>query len=142
MKQRPWIPVAAVLVLLLAGTVASGFWLRDRLDAAAAVLDPLVEPDLAEIVVADDDLGVPLCADTDVIGELRAFHEEVATSRAEAEADGDVVPELTSTRTSFDSFLLESATARIAAGKNSLVVWARPANGAWCVDDAEFSTEE
>ena len=143
MRQRLWIPVAVVLVALLIGTVIAGVFLRDRLEGAAAVLEPVVEPSLADTIVDSDELGVPICDDAgDVLGEVRAFHVAVAEAQAEARADGSPVPELTSTAATFDSFLLETATARTAAGTRSLVVRARPdGSGGWCVVEAEFSTE-
>ncbi len=143
MKQRPWMTVAAVLVVLLAGTLASGVWLRGRLDDAAEVLDAAVDPALAERIGSTDDIGVPVCDDPAAVAEeIRAFHAAVDGARAEAESKNESTPDLTSTRASFDSFLLESAIARVASGKHQLLVRARPDGDGWCVDDVVFSTEE
>ena len=132
-----------VLVVLLAGTVTSGFWLRDRLAGAAAILDPMVAPELADSIAESDDLGVPTCgAAASIVEEVRQFHAVVAAEQAEAESEGAAGPELTSTRARFDSFMLESATARVTAAEHSLVVTARPVGSVWCIDDAEFVTEQ
>ncbi len=142
MKQRPWIPVAVVLALLLAATVVAGFGLRDRLSAAALVLDPTVEPGLALVLETSDDIGAPACADQAAIAaQIRAFHVAVDAAADEATANGDVPAELSSTRTTFDSFLLKSAIARSAAGKYQLLVRAQSGPQGWCVDEAVFSPE-
>ena len=143
MKQRLWVPIAAVLAVLLAGTVAAGFFLRDRLEGAAAVLDTVVDPAMADTLARGDDLGVPVCGEASpVLAEVQAFHLAVAEAQDEARAEGTSIPELVATSATFDSFLLETATARSAAGTLSLVVRARPDDGAWCVDEVEFLTED
>ncbi len=143
MKQRPVMMVAAVLVVLLAGTLVAGVWLRDRLEAASVALDAAVDPALAESIVASDVIGAPVCGDpAQAADEIRAFHAVLAEARAEAEANNETVPELTTTQPSFDSFLLETAIARLASGKHQLLVRARSAGDGWCIDDVVFSTEE
>lgn len=135
--------VAAVLVVLLAGTLSAGVWLRGRLDDAAEVLDAAVDPGLAERIGSTDDIGVPVCDDpAGAADEIRAFHAAVDAERNDAEAKNESASDLTSTRASFDSFLLESAIARLASGKHQLLVRARPDGEGWCIDDVVFSTEE
>lgn len=146
MKQRPWVAVAVVLAVLIGATVAAGFGLRDRLSDASLVLEPTTDPGLALALQTSDDFGAPACTDASLIaGEIRAFYAAVAQSAVAAEAEGEVKgddpAELSSTRPTFDSFLLQSAIARVAAGKHQLVVRARPGDQGWCVDEAVFSSE-
>jgi hypothetical protein len=134
--------VVLVLAVLLGGTAATGLVLRDRLDDAAEVLDPLVDPVLVDQREASNGLGVPVCRDqTAIAGEVGRFREAVEQARTEAETTGKAVPPLTRTRASFDSFLFRSATARLASDPLILVVRARYDDGRWCLDEVEVTSE-
>jgi hypothetical protein len=143
MKQRPWIAVALVLTVLLVVTAAAGFGLRSRLSDASVVLEPTIDPRLAVELQTSDDLGAPACTDGSAIADvIRAFHDAVDQAAAAAESNGEEPVEFSSTSPTFDSFLLESAIVRVAAGKHQLLVRARSGAQGWCLDEAEFTSEQ
>lgn len=132
-----------VLAVLLGGTAGAGLLLRNRLDDAAEVLDPLVDPALADQWETSNDLGVPVCGDqTAIAREAGRFRDAVEHARTEAETAGTAMPPLTRNRASFDSFLFRSATARLVADPFTLVVRARHDDGRWCLDEVEFTSED
>lgn len=130
MTKRPWIPIAVVLLVLLGATVLVGSLIRSRLSDAEVVLEPFMEPS----VVSD---GTDLLAESCEAGTEIARHVQDFYAAIERGDD-----EISTTGPTFDSFLLESAIARVVAGDHQLFLQARSSNGAWCIDFAEFTTDE
>lgn len=130
MKKRPWIPIAVVLLVLLGATIAVGSVVRSRLAEAELVLEPLMQSEIVETLEGDA-FPVPECDDAnDFPEQFGEFYAAVG---------GD---EVSMTDPSFDSFLLESAVARLASGKHQLLLRARSGSGVWCLDEAVFTTEK
>lgn len=132
MKKRPWIPIAVVLLVLVGATLAVGSVVRSRLAEAELALQPFMQPDVVGLI-DDGDAPLPICAGSgDVEASLQDFY-------AAAALEDD---EISTTSPSFDSFFLESAIARAAAGKHQLLLKALPERGVWCLSEADFTTEE
>lgn len=143
MTKRVWVPAAVLFVSLLAATAGFGYWLQNRLDDVAEILDPVADPSVVDRLSASGDPDVPVCGDpTAIVAGVAAFHDAVEQLGVEAEAEGIAAPELMASRAAFDSFLLESAGVRLSSGPYSLVIRARHDDGGWCLDEAEFSIEE
>lgn len=133
MKNRPWIPIAVVLLILLGSTVAIGSVVRSRLVEAELVIRPFMEPGVVETLGSGADAPAPPCqSGVEIAEQVQAFYSAV---------DRDA-GELSTTNPTFDSFLLESALARVSADKHQLLLKARSNDGVWCIDEAVFSTEE
>lgn len=130
MKKRPWIPIAVVLLVLLGATLAVGSVVRSRLAEAELVLEPLMEPEIVDDF-GGDVFPVPAC------DEANDFPEQFGDFYTAVGGD-----EISMTNPSFDSFLLESAVARLASGKHQLLLRARSGSGVWCLDEAVFTTEK
>lgn len=129
MTRRPWVPIAAVLAVLLVGTLIAGSLLRNRLDDARVVLEPAIES-----VAAGEPRLDARCDGAAVDGPVDAFLDAVDQD--------ELAGEVSVTAATFDSFLLRTAIARAGAGDHQLVVRAEPLDGAWCLAEAEFSTSE
>lgn len=142
MTKRPWIPVALVLVLLIAATLAIGTQLRSRLSDAEAALAPFLTVDPPALLDDPVALAEASCDGALVEDPMRAFYDAVEAARSEAAIDDAEPAELIVTDPTFDSFLLESAIARLTAGDRRLLLRAREVDGAWCLADVEFTTEE
>lgn len=131
MTKRPWIPIAVVLLVLVSATLVVGSIVRSRLAEADLALTPFLQPDVVDLVDSGD-TSLPICAESD--GVAVALQEFYAAAALE---DDDI----SITNPSFDSFFLESAIARAASGKHQLLLKALPRDGAWCLSEADFTTE-
>lgn len=141
--KRPWIPIAVVLALLIASTLVIGSVMRSRLADAEASLDPYLDTDVIASINGAPDLPTPPCGRPDEIAAaLREFSRAVEEDRATAEENGEDPALVITTDPTFDSFLLRSSTARLTAGRQQLLLRARPSEDGWCVADATFQTEE
>lgn len=143
MKKRPWIPIAFVLLLLLGATLVVGSALRSRLSQAEFALEPFMEPGLVDVLGDGDSFPTPPCQNAPAIADaVRGFYGAIETERDAAIEDGNSPTEISITDPTFDSFMLESAIARMTSGKHQLLLRARPGSNGWCVDEVEFSTEK
>ena len=142
MTKRPWIPVALVLVLLIGATLAVGTQLRSRLSGAEAALTPLLTAEPPALLADAAALGEVSCRGALVEEPMRAFYDAVDVAGREATAEDLEPAEVIVTDPTFDSFLLESAIARLTAGDHQLLLRAREVDGSWCLADVEFTTEE
>ena len=131
MKKRLWIPIAVVLVMLVGATLAVGSVLRTRLADAEAVLVPFTQREAAALT--NDDAALPACeTDNDIAEQVQSFYAAVDEGASD----------LFITDPTFDSFLLESAIARVNTDTHQLLLRARMVAGEWCLGEAVFSTEE
>lgn len=143
MNKRPWIPIAVVLLVLLGATLLVGRSVRSRLSEAELALAPFIDQNIMAVIGDGADFPTPPCGDADAIAEtLRGFYDAVEVDRQAAVDAGSAPPEISTTDPTFDSFLLESAIARLDSGNHQVLLRARPGSDGWCVEEADFTTEK
>ncbi len=125
--------VAALWAWIVALAFLAGIVTTNRVDEAAAFLDPLADRPAAP-PDDDDPLDLDVCNRTRsgaFRAELAAFWDAV-----------DDVEEIDETSTTLNSFTGSRAIVRRAGGGHRLAIEARRRDGAWCVDRVEHEPAE